>query len=511
MAITVADLLEMQHLRLHLVSGSAGVDRAVSWTHVSDLPEPWRWLTGGELLMTNGMSFPEGGAEQRALIEQLDEVGASALAIGEKMYCPPLSDELLATSERLGLSVLSVEYPMPFVAISQAVAAANLLEQSDRLVRTEKIYRTVQRMVTTNDGASVVRGPLAQVLGCEVHICHRQSREPWYPGEPRFDPVLADALHEIVRDAADLRAGAFVVALDDGREMRLVDIPTQQSALMILVSRGRSPVDAILMQHAVTVLALELSQSVVAIEHRRRIGAELMSQLVEGRVDARTARRQLKGLGVDVAKARLYAVTSDDVARLHDTHIALWRSAVAHAVTYRSGVLYVLASATDEVRDALRADLGTQALIGVSAALGTPERAPEALRESAWALRAAEGTLARTFHYGEATRLLGIGGLDDAAALVSRVLGPLVDYERLHDTPLLATLDAFLGHQRSWQKTADALQVHRQTVLYRIRKVEEITGRSTSETADIAEIWLALRAQALLGPADRTVPGTSAR
>lgn len=506
MAITVADLLEMQHLRLHLVSGDGGVQRSVSWTHVSDLPEPWRWLTGGELLLTNGMSFPEGGAEQQALIEKLDEAGASALAIGEKMYCPPLTDELLATSERLGLSVLSVEYPMPFVAISQAVAAANLLEQSDRLVRTEKIYRTVQRMVSTHDNASMLREPLAQVLGCEVHVCHRASGEPWYPDDPRFDPVLAEALHEITRGKADLRAGALVVPLRDGRDLRLIDIPTQQGALMVLVSQGRNAVDAILMQHAVTVLALELSQSVVANEHRRRLGAELLAQLLEGRVEARAAGRQLKGLGVDAARARLYAVSGDDVGRLRDVHIALWRNGIGHVVSYRSGALYVLAPPTADVQEVLRADLGPEALIGVSAALRSPDRAPEALREAAWALRAAEGSVGRTFHYGDASPIIGVGGLDDAAALVSRVLGPLLEYERVHDTPLLATLDAFLGHQRSWQRTADALQVHRQTVLYRIRKVEEITGRTTSETADIAELWLALRAQSLLAPAKRPAP-----
>ena len=500
MAITVADLLEMQHLRLSLVSGEGGVQRSVSWTHVSDLPEPWRWLTAGDLLLTNGMSFPADGAEQQALIEKLDEAGASALAIGEKMYCPPLTDELLATSERLGLSVLSVEFPMPFVAISQAVAAANLLEQSDRLVRTEKIYRTVQRMVSTDDGASVLRVPLAQVLGCEVHVCDRTSGEPWYPEDPRFDPVLAAALREITRDQADLRAGALVVRLTDGRELRLVDIPTQQGALMVLASEGRNAVDAILMQHAVTVLALELSQRVVAIEQRRRLGAELLGQLLEGRVEARVARRQLRSVGVDVARSHLYAVSGDEAERLREGHMTLWRNGIGHVVTYRSGVLYVLSSAASEVTEVLRADLGAHALIGVSAALRSADRGPEALREAAWAMRAAEGSVGRTFHYGEATPLLGIGGLDDADALVSRVLGPLLEYERVHDTPLLATLDTFLGCQRSWQKTADALWVHRQTVLYRIRKVEEITGRSTSETADIAELWLALRAQSLIAP-----------
>lgn len=500
MAITVADLLEMQHLRLHLVAGEAGVDRSVSWTHVSDLPEPWRWLTGGELLLTNGMSFPDGAAEQTDLVEKLVEAGASALAIGEKMFCPPLTDEMLATSERLGLSVLSVEFPMPFVAISQAVAAANLLEQSDRLVRTEKIYRTVQRMVGTHDSASVLRDPLAQVLGCEVHVCHRSSGEPWYPDDPRFDPALATALHEITQRRADLRAGALVVPLPDGRDLRLVDIPTQQGALMVLVSPGRKAVDAILMQHAVTVLALELSQSVVALEHRRRLGAELLSQLADGKMEERSGRRQLKALGITASSARVYAVSGDDLGRLREAHVALWRSRIAHALTLRGGVLYVLAAAGPDVEEVLRADLGPRACVGVSAPLKGADRMPEALRESAWALRAAEGSLARTFHYGQATPFIGIGGIDDAAALVSRVLGPLVEYERSHDTPLLATLDAFLGQQRSWQKTADALQIHRQTVLYRIRKVEELTGRSTSETADISELWLALRAQALLDP-----------
>lgn len=506
MAIRVADLLEMPHLRLSLLAGDDGVQRSVSWTHVSDLPEPWRWLTGGELLLTNGMSFPADGAGQRALIEKLDEVGASALAIGEKMYCPPLTDEMFAASERLGLSVLSVEFPMPFVAISQAVAAANLLEQSDRLVRTEKIYRTVQRMVTTDDGASVLRVPLAQLLGCEVYVCDRASSEPWYPGDPRFDPPLADALRAITRDQADLRAGALVVPLVDGREVRLVDFPTQQGALMVLVSEGHTAVDAILMQHAVTVLALELSQSVVAIEQRRRLGAELLGRLLEGRVEARVARRQLRGVGVDVVKSHLYAVSGDDPDRLRDVHMSLVRNGIGHVVSYRSEVLHVLASAATDVHEVLRADLGPRALIGVSSALRTAERAPEALREAAWALRAAASSKGRTFRYGEATPFLGIGGLDDADALVSRVLGPLLEYERAHDTPLLATLETFLDCQRSWQKTANALNVHRQTVLYRIRKAEQITGRSTGETADLAELWLALRARSLMAPVKRHGP-----
>lgn len=58
MSITVGELLEMSHLRLRLHSGASALERPITWTHTTDLPEPWRWVAGGELLMTNGMPIP---------------------------------------------------------------------------------------------------------------------------------------------------------------------------------------------------------------------------------------------------------------------------------------------------------------------------------------------------------------------------------------------------------------------------------------------------------------------
>ncbi|WP_026196935.1 PucR family transcriptional regulator [Sciscionella marina] len=498
MAITVADLLEVPHLRLRLHSGTSGLDREISWVHTSDLPEPWRWLAGGELLLTNGMSFPDDSDGQCVLLQHLIETGASGLAIGEQMYCPPLSDEFAEESERLGFSVLIVAYPFPFVAISQAVAAANLLEQSDRLIRTERIYHAMQRMVVHRGDSSTLSRDLSGQLGCEVQVCHRATAQPWYPRDAPFDSALADALRQAAPGASDLRAGAFTIALRDGRQLRLVDIPTQPSAVLVLVSDARHMPDAILMQHAATVLALELSQSLVNIEQNRRLGAELLAQLMQGQIDAPGGARQLDALGLDVSQARFIAITSEDIEKLRELHISLWRNDVRHLVVHRQGLLYVLCTGGERTSSVIRADLGGEALMGISAVIATAERIPEAAREASWAARAAAGVTPRTFRYGEATPLLGVAGIDDANALVLRVLGRLIEHERQHQSGLMHTLAAFLDNQRSWRKTADALHVHRQTVLYRIRKVEEITGHNVNDTRDIAELWLALQARSLL-------------
>jgi PucR family transcriptional regulator, purine catabolism regulatory protein len=47
--------------------------------------------------------------------------------------------------------------------------------------------------------------------------------------------------------------------------------------------------------------------------------------------------------------------------------------------------------------------------------------------------------------------------------------------------------------------TSEALHVHKQTVIYRMRRVEELTGRRLQRMEDVVNIWLALRVLDLLG------------
>ncbi|WP_238703303.1 helix-turn-helix domain-containing protein [Arthrobacter sp. TS-15] len=51
----------------------------------------------------------------------------------------------------------------------------------------------------------------------------------------------------------------------------------------------------------------------------------------------------------------------------------------------------------------------------------------------------------------------------------------------------------YLNSQRSWQKTAAALFAHRQTIIYRIRKIGELTGLDMGETSTVAQLWFALQ------------------
>ncbi len=89
--------------------------------------------------------------------------------------------------------------------------------------------------------------------------------------------------------------------------------------------------------------------------------------------------------------------------------------------------------------------------------------------------------------------------LQDDDALVSYcrgVLGP-VEQDGDYGEELLRSLDVFIEHNGHWEKAARALYCHRHTLRYRIRRVEQLTGRDFSNARDRIEFWLALRGREL--------------
>ncbi|MER6788783.1 helix-turn-helix domain-containing protein [Streptomyces sp. NPDC000658] len=86
---------------------------------------------------------------------------------------------------------------------------------------------------------------------------------------------------------------------------------------------------------------------------------------------------------------------------------------------------------------------------------------------------------------------------DLGAALVQRVLGPLGGLEPADEALLLDTLATWLACDGSAQRAGERLYCHRNTVLNRLRRYEQLTGRSLSRPADLVEVSLALTARGL--------------
>ncbi|MER7740432.1 helix-turn-helix domain-containing protein [Streptomyces sp. NPDC096538] len=138
--------------------------------------------------------------------------------------------------------------------------------------------------------------------------------------------------------------------------------------------------------------------------------------------------------------------------------------------------------------------------VGVSSVVEGLAAVGEARRLADTALRlcpAEGGTVRLTEHLPAA---LVASSPDLAAALADRLLGPLAGLEPADAEVLLDTLATWLACDGSAQRASRRLYCHRNTVLNRLRRYEQLTGRSLSRPTDLIEAGLALTARRLLNP-----------
>lgn len=503
MPITFRQLIEVPYLRLQLFAGAGGVDREIRWAHASELPDPSEWLEPGSLVMTTGLGLPVEPEAQRAYVERLARVGLGGLLVGEqideRIYAPELTPCLMATADELSFPVLSMPYELPFSDVAHVVAEANHGEEHARISQALRIYDTVRLVIGTASGARLI-SRLGAVAGCDLHIVDPRTGNPVFPDPSDPPPLPVSVVHEIAGKLSDRPApGPEIVRLLCGpRPVVVLPIPASRPAALVGLSRTEDPPDLFVLRHIAAVAAMEVEKLKAEREGRRRLGAELLADLIDNRCDGDVTARLLAERGLGQEPRVLAAFAAGEAGTYSDLHLRLEESGVPHLLSRREGVFVALLSNAGNAVEALMEEVDPP--VGLSDSVGRTTRMADAHREAIWALQGARATGRKVVRYGEdAASPFLPRSLDESRAIVSHILGPLLEYDAAHDAPLVTSLRTYLSHNRSLKEAAEALHVHKQTVIYRLRRVEELTGRRLGHMEDVVNFWLALRALDFLG------------
>ena len=74
-----------------------------------------------------------------------------------------------------------------------------------------------------------------------------------------------------------------------------------------------------------------------------------------------------------------------------------------------------------------------------------------------------------------------------------QVIGPLVDYDEQHNSSLVKTIDAYFDHHGNISQTAESLFIHRNTLLYRLDRIQELTGHDLNQANMRLALHLSLK------------------
>jgi sugar diacid utilization regulator len=412
------------------------------------------------------------------------------------------------------------------------------------LERSAEVHSQLTRLVLNNQGIPAIASTLARVVGCPVLVQDQfyqvlagatprgdslaevgpLTREVLARHVPRGREVDSHAPFEITatpkhglklpRVAAPIIAGTHLLGYVS---LELPDLPPPELHVRAL-------------GQAATVLALEMVKDRLAHEVEQRVRRGFADDLIAGRYDdAEQMRDRARYLGYDltgpfqvlvfdidqfgryVAEQRLSEADIDALRRrFADALLGVARHHAPRAtVAGRHDRLSLIFSRVDTASSKLvdsviaavrsRAEQtlpGLTVSVGVGRVYADPDQVRTSYQEASQAILVLRrlGGVGKTVAYSDMgiTRLLL--HVENPAELIEfarKRLQPVLAYDEHHNGILIAALEGFLGANQSISQAAEQLDLHPNTLRYRLRKVEELLHCALSDLAQLLDLQLA--------------------
>ncbi|GAA3474821.1 PucR family transcriptional regulator [Nonomuraea roseola] len=527
------DLVQDDHLALKVLTGHDLLDRRVRGVATTDLPDPSRFVKPGELVLTE-LTWHTGADSAKEFVDRLGDV--AALVCGTALKVPPT--DLIDVCAHAGLPLLTLPVDVPFSQLTEHVLRALIAELGSNPRRP---YGGRRRLASTLvDGGSLTK--LVDTVAGELDVpCWVMSAtgRVIVGSQPLNEDSRARLAHTFLtaRFLPGMVDGLSVFPISKGVSHRIAN--------WFLAYRGedvQGDSEDVIVELAALV-ALERSRMEAAHRIERRVLDQLLQLLESGDADLPGLVSRLHTLHVETEHGLLVvALTAggpevsvavlDELLRplapgivTASSASGTWSSPGASSGSGASGssgssassaswgpageavALVPLAGnsaaelADHLVRGAriLEAGLGEERIsLGVSSVTTGPAGLNGLIEEARHARSLASlGTGKVSVVTGDdvSSHRTLLAAIPDPLrrSFRSRLLGRLEAYDATNQTELLETLETFLEESGSWSATADRLHVHVNTLRYRLKRIEELTGRSLNSWDERVDFLLALR------------------
>ncbi len=548
-------------VRARVVAGVRSLEHEIKSVSVIEVPDVWRWLRGGEMLLTTGYPVRSDPEAQVSLVRQLARKDVAALVVKPKRFLDVMPEGMVQTAEELGLPLIELPVDISFVDVINVVFGHLLGDEADALRESEKATRQLLDMVVEGRGLQPMVSFMARIITNPV---------TFHSADGKVLAVAADQNADLVLDSV---ARLDTVALKslvkkNGRSRRIQAAP-QPGLVVPAEANGQvygylclwqinpfPPAVSKLADSMALAAALEVGRQQSAEKVERRYASQFVQQLVGGRLRYDVAAQQASSLGLKLLPKsyplavsaaapleRTEAVTRDVTARFNPAAIVaavgeavtvIWQEAAPAenrtpvapaedrtraapatpgpaAVASRSEWTATCGNARSSVDlrlgqwfNDLCGALGGPCTVVVGAQAGSLKELAEAYSGVEKALKTLKGIGARgsrmVFTRDLAVlRLIASCPQEELTAFRDTVLGPLLRHDAGREMALTETLRQFLACNGNIRAASARLFVHANTLKYRLKRIEELTGMKLEEGDVRTALAVAFLADDLLG------------
>lgn len=538
---TVREVLELPEIvrgRPQVLAGAATLDETVRWVHISELADISSLLRGGELILSTGIALPTSAAGLRTYVADLSAAGAHGLVIELGRRWSQLPPALVEHAETVGLPLVTLADPVPFVAVTEAVHARIINAQYELLQQSEAAHRAftdlsvagttvddiVARAAEMSSTALVLedlahravasdsRGSSTEALLADWEERSRGHRErpeevgtwssvPVGPPAQRWGRLVAPrARHGDAHLAMILDRAAEALALH--RLLEREEVSLEQRAhrgvlaeLLADHEHGRTPDEP--------ALRARTSALGLIVADRAFLGAALWSPPRES-LDPIALERRDRSLAEALTRAVRAAGVSALVATLQPGQVLALCSVPAAGTKGPTGLVRGLAGA---VADQLRSvDWPAPYTVGLGSVVSTLGSSASSLALAGHVAQVAADLPGRSrpYYLSSDLRLRGLLSAMSQdprlASFAESELSRLREHDLLHATDLTSTLRAYLEARGNKSELARRSHLSRPALYARLARIEQVLGIDLEDAESNVSLHVALLLTERRGP-----------
>lgn len=529
-----------------VVAGEGGLGREVAWaSRLRPAPPAFAHLSGGELVLLppQVLELLDERLTLDEAIRQLATFGVAAVALSG-----PASSIAKSVANETGVPLLVLPDDADFGTLERTTSRYISERRREIQRRGQEAGRQLMELAIAGDPLSTLATELATIAGRAVAIEGTDgSLLAFQPGPSQLTMAQCEALIGDTRgpvmswlrtvattSPAEPPSSSYratrgwlrIIAPVSGREGLI-------GSVSLFVHDGEESIeDGVFASRGAAACAVALAREQAAAGARREIELNVLDEILDGALRSEVSLlQQTKRLGHDLSRsyctmiARVdpaagapararngrWSVLEDGLQRAahsRGAHI-LWRVRNTSAeIVWPVAEESELASIVTTVRDELNAAITRHASSEVvSLGVGRIHTGLEGIRLSRQDARQAL-TIGRRLHgSGHVTTFEKLGvyrliyaaeHLPELRTFEEEALAPLIAYDLAHGAELIRTLEAFFTANCSPKEAASLLHVHRNTVLYRLERIADITGLDLNASDVRLRLHLALHVRLAL-------------
>jgi len=506
--LTLGDVLRQPDLDLTLLSEDrAALSRPVLGAHSIEIAFPSRWVPKDWIMLTTGLRLRGRRDEQRRLIAELDEHGQAALGWAIGLVVQRVPTAILDEANARGFPVFSVPIEIPFRDIISFVNGARLNEDLYVMRRTMAMQDYLMDALHLDDPESAITNRLAAMLEADALLLGTDGA------------VLQRAGGTDPADVIDaLGAGDDTLLEATARDRRILGVPVntehRRVGWLVLVVRQGPLAERLgkpVLRSAAQLLGLVAhARQLEASDERKKREEVLLASLQEAEGErVIPLEHQALALGLDFsesARAVAWGRRADQPlpkAVLDEVAIAIEDSLAAARVPFLvapredwiAGIIQGGSEATAHLRPERARELALD--VGLGRSIRTLGDAAQSMADARVALEHASHNGATIIHFDDLDPASWLLASCDQVVVSEKVV-ELLDPLREH-APLLETLRTYFAVNMNVAEAALRLNVHRNTVRYRLARIEDLLEMRLEAPRTIANLHLALLTERLDG------------